>query len=318
MIAWLKSRGVALKTEEDGRIFPLTDSSQTIIDCLLQEAEKVGVDIRLKQKVERIEKEAASFKIYLQEGECLECDKILLATGSSPQGFQLAAGLGHTIIPPVPSLFTFNIPHFTLQDLAGISVEKAQIKITDSNLQQTGPLLITHWGFSGPAALKLSAWGARLLHEKNYQVTLQVNWLSHLTREQLVGALKEIRSAQTLHRGETFGLARNLWIKLIEDSGVDLKKRWLELSHKEIFRIAEKLQADFYKVEGKTTYKSEFVTCGGIPLDEVNFKTMESKKCPGLYFAGEILDIDGVTGGFNFQSAWTTSWIAGHAMGETK
>lgn len=315
-VNWFEKQGVQLKTEEDGRMFPITDSSQTIIDCLLQAASQAGVEIRLQQKVNAIHKIDSDFEIELTSGETLKAQKVLLATGSNPLGLALAQNLGHTIVPQVPSLFTFNIPQFELQDLAGIAVESAQIKLDNTSWNQTGPLLITHWGFSGPCALKLSAWGARYLHEKDYQVDLQINWFPNLTREALVNNFLAFKKENQIIRTQTCGLPRNLWIRLLERSAVDSQKRWSEISHKEIYKLAEKLQGDRFSVRGKTTYKQEFVTCGGIDLDEVNFKTLESRKCPGLFFAGEILDIDGVTGGFNFQNAWTTAWIAGHAMGK--
>lgn len=305
-IAWFEERGVQLKTEEDGRMFPITDSSQTIIDCLMKAAAKAGVEIRLTQKVETLEKKEGKFHVA-----GIEADAVLLATGSQPKGLALAEKLGHTLIPAVPSLFTFNIPSFSLEELAGISVDPAEVHVGAGS--QKGPLLITHWGFSGPAALKLSAWEARTLHACDYQTTLWVNWLPDCKdlKEQLL-SFKSKNGAQTLIRSPV-ALPRNLWKKLLEIHQFDPQKKWCDLPNKELFRLSEKLQADPYQVSGKTTYKQEFVTCGGIPLDEVNFKTMESRKCPGLFFAGEILDIDGITGGFNFQNAWTTSWLAAQA-----
>lgn len=289
-VEWFNSRGVDLKTESDGRMFPTTDTSETIIHCLLTEAKKLGVEIAMRQKVEGITKEEGLFLIQLEEKEIF-ASALLLATGSSPQGYEWAKQLGHTIEQPVPSLFTFNVPTSPLLDLAGISV-KAELHIRGMPYSQTGPVLLTHWGFSGPAAIKLSAWAARELHEKNYQVELIVNWLPNMNVEEIYEALKN--SSYPL-------LPKNLWKRFVGD----------QKSHKELRRLAEKLHADPYQVQGKTTYKEEFVTCGGVRLNEVNFQTMESKLCPGLYFAGEILNIDGVTGGFNFQNAWTTGFIAG-------
>jgi predicted Rossmann fold flavoprotein len=318
-IQWFESRGVPLKVEDDGRMFPVTDSSQTIIDCLLREAMEVGVDIQLRKHIERIEKIDSGFRIILDDDKTLDCNRIILATGSNKDGLELARSFGHAIVPPVPSLFTFNIPNFVLEDLSGNSVENVLLKIEGSKLEQTGPLLITHWGFSGPAALKLSAWGARHLHELNYQTKLIVNWLPAYSRQQLIDLLLEMKQknpSHTLLRDHIFPFSRQLQKRLLEMAGIDPQKRLADIANKHLVQLAERLQADTYIVSGKTTYKQEFVTCGGVSLDEVNFKTMESKLCPGLYFAGEILDIDGITGGFNFQNAWTTGWIAGKSCGE--
>lgn len=312
-ICWFEERGVPLKTEEDGRMFPTTDSSETIIHCLQKEAARLGVEVLLTQRVESIEKKEELFELKIGD-KILRCSALLLATGSSPQGTEFAKAMGHTLIPPVPSLFTFNIGAFSLADLAGISVEEAQVKIEGTTLHQKGPLLITHWGFSGPAALKLSAWGARHLHACNYRATLLVNWLPSRSFEELKTHLltyKQQNGSQTLLR-PAVDLPKNLWKRLLEHLDLSPQKKWSEISHKDIQRLVDKLLNDPYPIEGKTTYKQEFVTCGGIDLDEVNFKTLQSRKCPGLYFAGEVLDIDGVTGGFNFQNAWTTAWIAGH------
>lgn len=306
-IAWFQQRGVELKTEEDGRMFPVTDSSETIINCLMQAAADAGVEIRLTQKVDSVEKIEGKFHLA-----GLEADALLLATGSHPKGHAIAEKLGHSLVPPVPSLFTFNIPNFALEELAGISVNPATVHV--GGRKQQGPLLITHWGFSGPAALKLSAWEARTLHACDYQTKLIVNWLPEEEKlKELLLDFKAQNPIQTLIRTPA-ELPKNLWKKLLEIHHFAHDKRWCDLPNKELFRLATLLQADPYTVSGKTTYKQEFVTCGGIPLDEVNFKTLESRKCPGLFFAGEILDIDGITGGFNFQSAWTTSTLAARAM----
>lgn len=317
-IEWFESRGVKLKAEEDGRMFPISDDSQTIINCLLTEAAKTGVEIRQQQGVQSIEKlNNGCFSLLLVSGERLECDRLLLATGSSKEGYTFSQSLGHTIIPPVPSLFTFNIPNFSLQELSGISVERAQLKIVGTQLQQSGPLLITHWGFSGPAALKLSAWAARHLHDVHYEADLLINWLPDYSSHELNDALLRLKQempAQLLLKENPFKLPKQLWKTLLEKASISPHLRLSDLPNKGLVQLAETLQKDIYPVKGKTTYKQEFVTAGGICLDEVNFKTMESRKCSGLYFAGEILDIDGVTGGFNFQNAWTTGWIAGNEM----
>lgn len=313
-IQWFEERGVALKTEADGRIFPVNDSSSSIIDCLMREAERLQVEIRTRQKIVRIEK-LEGFSIYLASGEKVEANYLCLATGSFPDGQALAKGFGHTIQDPVPSLFTFNIPSSPLKDLAGISVDPVTLTLKDSGLAQSGPLLITHWGFSGPAALKLSAWGARLLHAQNYQVALLVDWLPDWNHERLMESLRQNRrNPQTLANQNPFSLPKNLWRRLLQLSGIEENRRLSEISKEALAALSQHLKADQYPVNGKTTYKEEFVTCGGITLSEVDFKTMESRLCKGLYFAGEILDIDAVTGGFNFQNAWTTGWLAGQAM----
>ena len=290
-IDWFAKRGVKLKTEKDGRMFPVTDSSETIINCLLK---NVKAEIRTRTRIQKIIRTVEGFEL-----DQLKTKKLLLATGSSHKGHTIAKEFGHTIIDPVPSLFTFNVPNSPLKELSGISVPT---KITLDNFTQTGPLLITHFGFSGPACLKLSAFAARHLAEKKYCATLKINWLPEFTIDQIKNAnpKKQLSSINLL--------PKSLWKALIGPLG---EKKIGTLSNKNLEQLKEKLQNDSYQVQGKTTNKEEFVTCGGISLREVNFKTMESKLCPGLYFAGEILDIDGVTGGFNFQNAWTTSFYAG-------
>lgn len=311
-IAWFEKRGVHLKTEADGRMFPITDSSETIIQCLLREAQEQGVEIRTLQKVERIEKVQQSFHLLFADGSLLTADRLVLATGSSTQGHIFAQTLGHTIQPAVPSLFTFNVPDFPLQDLAGIAVQ-AVVRLPESKMEQTGPLLITHWGFSGPAALKLSAWGARALHACVYTTTLEIDWLPQYLSENILQEMKLLREEQPQAHLQTrcpFGLPKALWKRLLERTPNNSKKL-AAYSNRDFAQIVQILKQDSYAVKGKTTHKEEFVTCGGVALKEVNFKTMESRLCPGLFFAGEILDIDAVTGGFNFQNAWTTGWLAG-------
>lgn len=313
-VEWFESRGVALKTESDGRMFPVTDDSETIIQCLLSEAAKLGVEIFLRTRVENILKADTHFELFLKEGKKIQTRCLLLATGSSPEGYAAAESLGHTIQKPVPSLFTFNVPTSPLKHLSGVSVENVLLKI--ANFVQQGPLLITHFGFSGPAALKLSAWGARYLHEKNYHVELLINWLPNLSQEEIFNILAQFKMQhpqKTFFSENLFALPKNLW-KTFLDPFAD--KRSHDIPHSQLRQLAEKLHCSHYKVEGKTTNKEEFVTCGGVTLKEINFKTMESKLCPGLFFAGEILDIDGVTGGFNFQNAWTTGYIAGQTLKE--
>ncbi len=313
-IAWFASKGVELKTEVDGRIFPVSDNSETIIDCLLNEARASNVEIRLRQRIESIERKDSYFEITLKEGGVLQCKRLILATGSSADGHAWAEKFGHTIQKPVPSLFTFNVPSSPLKELSGIAVESAEVQIEGTPLAQRGPLLITHFGFSGPAVLKLSAWGARTLHEKEYRFDISINWLPDSTSEKTLSTLLETKKKapqRSLPNENPFSLPKNLWKTLLDNTGADFEKRLCDIPSADLRRLAEKLHRDLYRAEGKTTHKEEFVTCGGISLKEVDFKTMQSKICPNLFFAGEILDIDGITGGFNFQNAWTTGYIAG-------
>ncbi len=319
-IDWFQSRGVPLKTEEDGRVFPVSDSSQTIVDCLLKEARRFGVTIQTQALVKSIERKESArgthFELHMDSGEVVHADRLILATGSNPQGWAWARALGHQLETPVPSLFTFTIKDARLDGLAGVAVPKVTVGIEGTKLSQSGALLVTHWGLSGPAVLKLSAWGARALHDFNYQVRLRVNWLPELRPEELLERLHQLRSTQKLKKAPgdySFGLPRRLWVRLAAVSGVLANKRWTEISNENLKSLAQQLQNGLYPISGKSVFKEEFVTCGGVRLDEVDFRTMESKRCSGLYFAGEILDIDGVTGGFNFQSAWTTGWLAGRA-----
>jgi len=314
-IEWFQSEGVVLKTEDDGRMFPVSDDSATIANCLISAAKKGGVDLRLGCGVEGIAKADQSFLLDL-EGEKLYCDRLILAAGSSPRAWEWLKTLGHTIVPPVPSLFTFNTPTSPLLSLAGISVPQVRAKIQETPLEQLGPLLITHWGFSGPAILKLSAWGARILQEKQYRATLLIDWMPEKKHEALKEQLLQIKSgfpARLVANESPAELPRNLWRALVEKAGIPAETRWSGLASQALQRLIEELKNGHFEIQGKSQYKEEFVTCGGVDLAEVNFKTMESKICPHLFFAGEILDIDGVTGGFNFQNAWTTGWIAGHA-----
>ena len=318
-IQWFEERGVILKTENDGRMFPITDSSETIINCLVKEAQKYHVDLRTENGVQSIKSTKPGFSIHLTNGSEIQCDHILMATGSTSKAFSWLQELGHKIEPLVPSLFTFNIPDCPLEELAGISVAKVRTHIQGTDLEQVGPILITHWGFSGPAILKLSAWGARILHDMDYKADLRINWLPDLSLSDLQQKLlaTKLESAAKLVTTESpFEFPRNLWKKFVQMAGISPEQRWAMISKLEMQRLIEILNNSSFHMEGKSTYKDEFVTCGGVNLSEVNFKTMESRLCPGLYFAGEVLDIDGVTGGFNFQNAWTTSWIAGNAMAQ--
>ncbi|NHC36513.1 NAD(P)/FAD-dependent oxidoreductase [Scytonema millei] len=369
-VDWFARRGVQLKTEADGRMFPITDNSETIIECLIHAAAKAGVKVRTNaavaavsvvscqlsviseerkrgtgngeqraEKAEEVEEEVfnrqmstvncqpttnSKFEVELKSGEVLECDRLLLATGSNMAGYRIARSLGHQIEPPVPSLFTFNVLDKSLRELAGVSMNPVHLRLlTDSKtkLEQTGALLITHWGLSGPAVLKLSAWGARALHDCHYQAKLLVNWLPELDRETLRSQILSVKTAQpkkaiASYRGVNV-LPHRLWQYLIVRAGIAPEDRWAGISNKEIDRLIQEIAQAEYLIQGKGAFKEEFVTCGGVKLKEVDFKTMQSRLVPGLYFAGEILDIDGVTGGFNFQSAWTTAWLAGQAMGNS-
>ncbi|MDJ1185552.1 NAD(P)/FAD-dependent oxidoreductase [Roseofilum casamattae] len=319
-VAWFESQGVKLKTEGDGRMFPVTDDSQTIVDCLLGRARKLGVEVVVRSPVVGIEKRETGFTVRIKSGQKVlakECDRILLATGSHPSGYQLAQQLGHEIIPPVPSLFTFKIGDRQLRELSGISVSSARVQLPEFKLIQTGPVLITHWGLSGPATLKLSAWGARDLKQANYQTKLFVNWLPESKPDDLRQLLLKVKSqlaAKTLSANCPIPIPRRLWQYLLGKIEITERLRWAECSKVKLNKLLQTLTQDTYQITGKGVFKEEFVTCGGIPLKEANFKTMESRCCPGLYFAGEILDVDGITGGFNFQNAWTTGWLAGLAM----
>jgi predicted Rossmann fold flavoprotein len=313
-IAWFEERGVVLKTEQDGRMFPITDNSETIVNCLIKEAERLQVNLQFNKKVESVEIINGGFKVFIQQDGSIFCQALLLTTGNGTNGYALASSLGHTIISPVPSLFTFNIPDSSLKALAGVSVSNVKISLPEFQLKQQGPILITHWGFSGPAVLKLSAWGARELHKINYETYIKINWLPQLNFDDLFKQIMDWKtsySKKQLSTESPFDLPRNLWKALTHLPNISSEHKWGQLSKKQAVEIVHKLQDDIYQIRGKTTYKQEFVTCGGISLSEINFRTMESLFCPRLYFAGEILDIDGVTGGFNFQAAWTTSWLAG-------
>lgn len=316
-VDWFKSHGVDLKTEADGRMFPVTDSSETIISCFLNEAKNLSVEVKLECGVLTCEKQGEGFCLHLSTGELFFCDKVFVATGSSPKVFAWLENLGHTIVPLVPSLFTFNIPTSPLHQLSGISVPKCQLELEECRLKETGPLLITHWGFSGPAVLKLSAFGAKFLHDRNYRCRLKVNWLPDFSKEELLAEISTCRIERPgaqVSSDMSFGLPKNLWKVLVEISQIPSDLKWSMLSKSGAHRLAETLSQGIFLIDGKTTYKQEFVTCGGVKLSEVDFRTMESRICQGLYFAGEVLDIDGITGGFNFQSAWTTAWIAGQAL----
>ena len=359
-VDWFAARGVKLKTESDGRMFPVTDSSQTIVDCLMNAAQNAGVKLRLNCAVESVAKNAdGKFEVAVAnksspsppleeragvrrpaianfqtphpnplpvgrgEGENAgrektHCDKLLLATGGCRAAVagQLAVSLGHTLEPPVPSLFTFQIETPWLRLLAGVSAE-AEVSVPIAKLRERGPLLVTHWGLSGPAILKMSAWGARALHKLDYKFPLFVNWLPELNEEKITHqfqARRESAGAKLLVNVPLFPLTARLWEQLVLAAGIARDARWAALTRAQSQALAKQVLRSEFSVTGKSLNKDEFVTCGGVKLGEVNFQTMESKICPGLFFAGELLDIDGITGGFNFQAAWTTGFVAGNAM----
>ncbi|NJL02947.1 MAG: NAD(P)/FAD-dependent oxidoreductase [Spirulinaceae cyanobacterium SM2_1_0] len=320
-IAWFAARGVDLKVEADGRMFPVSDRSETIVQCLQTAAARAGVQVRTHAPVASVTRTPSGLQIALKRGEELRGDRLLLATGSNPAGWRWAAALGHTIQPPVPSLFTFRLDDPRLTDLAGVSVPVAALTLRapSQKLVQSGPLLVTHWGLSGPAVLKLSAWGARLLHAQRYRLPLQINWLPGQNAEQLrqqLLALKSNQPRRQIASAAPVDLPKRLWQKLITAADIAPGRTWAELSKRSLQLLLQELTRGEYQITGKGIFKEEFVTCGGVKLAEVDFKTMASGCCPGLYFAGEILDIDGVTGGFNFQSAWTTGWLAGQALAQ--
>ena len=317
-VAWFAARGVALKTEADGRMFPVTDDSGTIVDCLRRAAEAAGVTVRTRCGVQAANR---GFKVALTTGETAACDRLLLATGGGKDGagFKIAGGFGHAIEPPVPSLFTFHVDDPRLAGLPGVAVENVEVAVPGVKLQESGPLLITHEGLSGPAILKLSAWGARVLHDRGYRFTLAVDWTAPRPPAEVLAVLRQVRAEhprQQVATGNPFGLPQRLWSRLTAVAGVDPARPWTSVSNEALTVLAAQLTRGEFAVTGRSLFKEEFVTCGGVRLAEVDFKTMASRRCPGLYFAGEVLDIDGLTGGFNFQSAWTTGWLAGRAMAE--
>ena len=325
-IAWFSQRGVALKTEADGRMFPTTDSSETIARALEEAARQAGVRIFLNISADEIHAmPEGDFQLTLsgsgaaQHGGTLRAHRLLVATGGNPKStnYDWLRALGHTVAEPVPSLFTFNVPSSPLSELMGVSVPQARVVLAGEKLQYEGPLLVTHWGVSGPAVLKLSAWGARRLSELGYVGTALINWVPSFTEETLRPWLQQFRQEhgkKTVASNPQFGLPQRLWRNLTEQAGIAADIRWSELPAKAQNRLLELLLRTPLAVRGKTTYKEEFVTCGGISLNEIDLRTMQSRRVPGLHFAGEVLDIDGITGGFNFQAAWTTGFLAGKAM----
>ncbi|MGD1896259.1 MAG: NAD(P)/FAD-dependent oxidoreductase [Phormidesmis sp.] len=327
-VAWFAKRGVKLKTEADGRMFPVTDDSATIVDCLYQAAERAGVRIKVSSPIVSAEKLGDQFRLQLKSQNFVKCDRLLLTTGSSPAGHRIAQSLGHQLERPVPSLFTFNIADKQLHQLSGVAVNPATVRLQVEGaskkdlkaLTQTGPLLVTHWGLSGPAVLKLSAWAARLLFEQKYRAALVVNWLPDLNQDQVRTELQQVKAENGKKTISTYSpysaISKRLWQYLLGRNKIEPTLTWANLSKKQLNQLVTELTQGSYAITGKGVFKDEFVTCGGVRLNEINFKTMESRQCKGLYLSGEILDIDGITGGFNFQSAWTTSWLSGQSISQ--
>lgn len=321
-VAWFERRGVRLKTEEDGRIFPVTDSSGTVIDCLMFEAKAAGVRLVARNGVEAARQNAnGGFDLTLTDGSKTTCHRLLLATGGAraPIGAEIARSLGHKIEPAVPSLFSLHVATPWLRTLPGVAVAEVVLTVSETKLRERGPLLITHHGVSGPAVLRLSAWGARALAACDYKFLLCINWLPAMSEAEIARELQSRRSTEPNRQVANSSIAplpARLWEQLVHAAGISAETRWTTLKRDEATALSALLTRTELPVDGKTLNKDEFVTCGGVSLREVNFRTMESRLVPHLYFAGELLDIDGITGGFNFQAAWTTGWIAGHAMAD--
>jgi len=321
-IHWFAERGVELHAEADGRMFPVTNNSATIIECLLKEADRYKINIQLHTEVKKITKIDDRFQIETNQISPIEADYICIASGGLPKidMFNWIKELGHAIQSPVPSLFTFNMPKHPITTLMGLSVSNAVIKISGTKLKEQGALLITHWGLSGPVVLKLSAWGARQLADMGYQFSIQVNWLGETT-DAIVRAdwsfYREQFSANKMGSKYPFALPSRLWLFLLEEAGISADTRWGEVKGANQNKLIQLLTSHVFEINGKTTFKEEFVTCGGVQLSTIHPQTMESKLVPGLYFAGEVMDIDGITGGFNFQHAWTSGFNAASAIAQS-
>ena len=318
-IQWFEERGIVLKTEADGRMFPQSNTSQTIIDCLLKEANMHGIAIMMNADVKQLNKQGNLFQLQLADGRQLEADYVCIACGGfpKPEHFSWVQQLGHSIESPVPSLFTFNMPGNPITALTGVSVENAVVKITGTKLSQQGPVLITHWGLSGPAVLKLSAYAARELAQMLYHFSILINWLPQYNEQTLKEAWQGLRkqlASQPIGYKNPFSLSTRLWQYFLQQAEINTEISWTTLTAKQQNKLIQTLTAQPFEVKGKTTFKEEFVTCGGIKLSEINASTMQSRIVPNLFFAGEIMDVDGITGGFNFQHAWTSGWIAAEAI----
>ena len=319
---WFEERDVPLVIQDDLCVFPVSQDSQSIIDCFMKEARQLGIEIKTKSGVSGLkEKEDRIELSFIGDSEPELYDKVIVATGGSPKmsGLNWLEVLGHKIAPPVPSLFTFNMPSESITELMGIVVEDAIVRIQGTKLRGDGPLLITHWGMSGPAVLKLSSFGARILSEMNYQCTAQVNWVNEVNTDVVANRLKQLQSEhpnKQLANARLLEIPIRLWLFLLEKCDISKETTWSQMGKKPFNKLLNMLTNDEYSVSGKTTFKEEFVTCGGVSLESINMKTMESKALPNLYFTGEVTDIDGITGGYNFQAAWTTAFIAGRLRTE--
>ncbi|MFZ6011034.1 MAG: NAD(P)/FAD-dependent oxidoreductase [Bacteroidota bacterium] len=319
LVAWFKSKGVELKTEEDGRMFPASDNSQTVIDCFMEQALRHKIKIELGAGVTGVAPGDNRFTVRCLNGTVYAGSKLLIAAGGNPnpQAYGWIADLDHNIKSPIPSLFTFNNSEKKFADLMGVSVANAEVKIAGTKYSQQGPVLITHWGLSGPAVIKLSAWAAEVLYEKKYEFTALVSWVGPVKEEEFkleLAALRTTRGRQKIMSNPLFGLPQRLWMRLCELAEIGDQKIWTELPQKNLNKLMEALIRCPFQIKGKTTFKEEFVTCGGVDLQEIDFATMESKKVKGIYFAGEVLNIDGETGGFNFQAAWSGAYVAAKAI----
>lgn len=314
-VEWFEKHGVELKIEADGRMFPISNSSQTIIDCFMDATKKIGISVLTNQSVQSIFKKDSHWKVETQSETYLS-EKLILATGSNPKIWEMLQNFGHAIVSPVPSLFTFNIKDPRIAALPGVSAQ-VSVKVNSTKLESSGPLLITHWGMSGPAILKLSAWGARILHDKNYQFSISINWLNDIDSDDAEIILKELKlehAKKAVSKKSPFELTNRLWESLVTASGIDTDTKWADLSKNQLQKLSHQLTNGLFQVNGKSTFKEEFVTAGGIDLKEINFKTMESKLHENLYFAGEVVNIDAVTGGYNFQNAWTSGFIVANSI----
>ena len=314
-IEWFEKHGVALKIEDDGRMFPVSDSSDTIIDCFMDAVKKLKIDVLTNHSVQELYKTETHWKVTTTQ-DVFTCENVVMASGSNPKIWELLQNLGHSIEEPVPSLFTFNVTDARIKELMGVSTP-ATVKVKKSKLEASGPLLITHWGLSGPGILRLSAWGARELADKKYHFAIMVNWLNETSFDEAIEALKESKednAKKSVLKYPQFELPKRLWENLVKAAGITEETKWADLNKVQLNALTEQLTNGEYQVYGKSTFKEEFVTAGGIQLKEVNFKTMESKLLPNLYFAGEILNIDAITGGFNFQNAWTGGFIVAESI----
>lgn len=314
-VEWFKKHGVELKIEADGRMFPISNTSQTIINCFLEATKKFGISVLTNQSVQSIFKKDSHWKVETQS-ETYLTEKLILATGSNPKVWEMLQNFGHAVVSPVPSLFTFNIKDARISALPGVSAH-VSVKVNDTKLETSGPILITHWGMSGPAILKLSAWGARILNDKNYQFSITINWLNDIDSDDAEKILKELKlehAKKAVSKKSPFELTNRLWESLVMASRIDADTKWADLSKIQLQNLSNQLTNSIFQVNGKSTFKEEFVTAGGIDLKEINFKTMESKLHEKLYFAGEIVNIDAVTGGYNFQNAWTSGFIVANSI----